>query len=185
MKLYFVTKNQGKFEEVARVLSPEITLIKKEIEILEPQIFDVFKISQFKAEQAFKVLKHPLIVDDTGVYFSCYKNFPGALARLIYEGLGIEGLMRLLKSCEDKSGYFLTVITYYDGKRIKQFSSKLEGEFKNFKFGHLKEIHLPYNLLFIPKGRRKCLAEIKQEEKDFYNQRIDCAMKLKKWLLEI
>jgi len=176
--IYLVTSNQKKFEEVKEVL-PFIERVDLDLE--EIQTNDVKEISKYKAIKAFEKIKKPVIVDDTGVLFYEYNNFPGAFAKFIAKSLGIKGFKRLLENVENKKGCFITVLTFYDGKNLIQTEGKLECEFSNFNVDEEEFLNhkLPYNLIGVING--KTIEELKKEGK-LFNQRKEAALKLKKEL---
>ena len=174
--IHFVTSNQKKFEEVREVL-PFIERINLDLE--EIQTNNIKEISKHKAIKAFEKIKKPVIVDDTGVLFYEYKDFPGTFAKFVAKSLGVKGFKRLLESAENKKGCFITVLTFYDGKNLIQTEGKLECEFSNFDVDEEKFLNhkLPYNLIGIING--KTIEELKNEGK-LFNQRKEAALKLKK-----
>ena len=176
--IFFVTSNQKKFEEVKEVL-PFIERVDLDLE--EIQTNDIREISKYKAIKAFEKIRKPVIVDDTGVLFYEYDNFPGAFAKFIAKSLGVKGFKRLLQSAKNKKGCFITVLTFYDGKNLIQVEGKLECEFSNFNVDEKEFLNhkLPYNLIGTIGG--KTIEELKKEGK-LINQRKEAALKLKEKL---
>jgi len=176
--IHFVTSNQKKFEEVREVL-PFIERIYLDLE--EIQTNDLYEISKHKAIEAYKKIKKPVIVDDTGVLFYEYSNFPGAFAKFIAKSLGIKGFKRLLENAKTQKGCFITVLTYYDGKNLIQTEGRLECEFSNFNVDEEEffKDKLPYNLIAVVDG--KTIDELKREGKIF-NQRKEASKKMKEKL---
>jgi XTP/dITP diphosphohydrolase len=179
MKIYFVTSNSKKFEQVKEVL-PSIERIDLDLE--EIQTNDLSEISKYKAIKAFEKIKKPVIVDDTGVLFYEYNNFPGALAKFVATSLGLKGLKRLLENADNKKGCFITVLTYYDGKNLIQKEAKLECDFNYFNIDEKEFLNdkLPYNL--IATINNVPLNELKKQGKLRTNQRKEAALKLKEEL---
>ncbi len=180
-KLIFVTSNKHKEREINTVLSAYGVQIKrKQLNIQEPDLGSLEKVAEIKAKQAFEQLGVPLIVEDTGVYFNAYNEFPGLFAKRIFLGIGLSGLLKLLEG-KKRTGYFKVAITYIWSKgKYKTFVGKLEGKFD-------KKIHnknapvLPYEKLFIPKGKKLALAETPREEKNSFSHRAIATNKFGKW----
>lgn len=98
--VFYATTNTGKFEEVKRFIDqhdPTIELKQFDGDLPEIQTMDQEEIAIDKAKQAWKVLKKPVLVDDSGVFFSRYKNFPGTLSKFVFHGIGYDGILKLTK----------------------------------------------------------------------------------------
>lgn len=61
----------------------------------EPQTLDEPKVITYKALEAWKIFRRPLIVDDAGFYLEEYECFPGPLAKPTVISLGWEGMLKL------------------------------------------------------------------------------------------
>ena len=180
-KLILVTGNKHKYEEIKDILGKPIKLTQKNLAIEEPDLNTIEDIARYKAKQAFSKLKKPIIVEDTGVYFSDYKNFPGHLAKRVFEGIGFNGLLALVKAGKKKQGYFKTIICYKDKKQEKLFSGIMQGKLLT----KLRKEHadrLPYEKLFVPKGKNKAISEMSKAEKNKISHRAKATVKLKKFL---
>ncbi len=184
MKLYFVTSNEHKVEEVAHVLVPYgIEVRQVHQELAEPDLGSQEKVALYKAEQAYALVKKPVIVEDTGIYFKAYRDFPGIFAKRIYNGIGLKGLLKLLKGV-DRRVVFKVVIVLQWGKTVRQrkvFVGTLSG-----KMAH--GVHKPsarrlaYEKLFIPDGYSKTIVEMPLSEKNKFSHRAIAAHKLARWL---
>ena len=98
-ELYIATGNDGKFEETESFLTnklPSIRVLKASIPFVEVQSDDQQEIVLDKARQAWQQLQKPFLVEDAGILFDRYKNFPGPLTKFVYQGIGIEGLLKLV-----------------------------------------------------------------------------------------
>ncbi len=184
MKLYFVTTNEHKVEEVSHVLEPYgIAVEQVHQELAEPDVGSQEKVALYKAEQAYARLKKPVIVEDTGVYFKAYHDFPGIFAKRIYLGIGFKGLLKLLKG-EDRRAMFKVVIVLQWGKRKHQrklFVGTLRGRMgSKLKKPHSKR--LAYEKLFIPAGYSKAIVEMPLSEKNKFSHRAVATHKLARWL---
>ncbi|MCX8158105.1 MAG: hypothetical protein N3D73_00360 [Candidatus Diapherotrites archaeon] len=181
-ELFFVTGNKHKFQEIKSILK-NINLKQIDIKISEPDLKEE-EVALHKAREAFKKIKKPLIVEDTGVYFSAYRNFPGNLAKRVYESIGFKGLIALLKSTKNKKGYFKTVICYKDAKREKIFLGKMRVKFLTKIVAKHKD-RLPYEKIAYHEKLKKVICDLKKEEKNKISHRAKAARKLEKWLMKI
>ncbi|MBU2100072.1 non-canonical purine NTP pyrophosphatase [Candidatus Micrarchaeota archaeon] len=181
MELYFVTGNKHKVQEIQKVLGKKIQLIQKKLEIKEPALNSIEKIAKIKAVQAFKKIGKPLITEDTGIYFNAFKNFPGTEPKREFEKLDFKGLLEKLKG-KKRNAFFITAICFVDAKgKRKTFSGKLHGRITEKVFYEKKDV-LPYEKIFIPKGKKRVLAFYSRKTKNKFSHRAKAARKLKKFL---
>jgi len=160
-ELLFITGNKSKFREVQQILYEEgkITVKKKKLEILEPKFKSLKETSLYKAKEAFKILKVPLITDDTGIIFEEYGNFPGPYSRLFYEMVGFKGIMNILRGC-NRNAYYRSIITYTDDGRIfEQFEGCYHGKIATEVSKTIDE-YFPYDAIFIPNDINKIRSEL-------------------------
>ena len=168
--IHFVTGNKGKFAEVTNFITTLnnenigriITIKQSPLELLEPQSLDILEISRFKAKYAWDILKLPLIVDDGGIYFTAYNQFPGALAKYVNYGIGIKGMLKLLE--DDPKAEFRSVITYTkDGENFHSFEGICPGSvIIPDDIAHI-DPDLPYTGLFHPDGQNGSLESLKKQ----------------------
>ena len=161
-EIYFVTGNSGKFKEVKTYIEkyvPEIELTQFKADIPEIQSMDQKEICIDKALKAWEILKKPLIVDDGAIYFEKYNKFPGTMTKYVYEGLGFDGIFKLIE--DGDKAYFLLQIAYIKNpENIISFEGKSEGIIKKFeKF--TGDPSLPYASFFIPNGSSKFYEELR------------------------
>lgn len=185
MQLYIATTNQKKINEISAALQGlPVELVPIEIEFDEWQTDDMEAISRSKAAQAFEIVRQPVIVDDSGNYIAKYRNFPGVYAKPVYDGIGYEGLRRLID--EGDEGYFQTVISYMDDQLQEpcSFVGRLEGTFSltNTQWPTIDE-KMPYNFIFKMKDESRFNSDLPFEEFAARNQRGMAARLLREFLL--
>lgn len=161
MKVAYVTGNNGKFEEVKTYLSHMNSAVDLEqvcLPIIEVQSMDQRFVAVDKARQAFAKLQRPLIVDDAAIYFEKYNQFPGVLTRYVYEGIGMNGILKLVEPGD--RAYFLLYLVYIDALGQETvFEGRTDGQvvvppvFKAHK-------DLPFDDIFLPDGSSKSYAEL-------------------------
>ncbi len=195
--IYFVTSNEHKIAEakaIARQLAPFVEILPYSIDLEEPRgTFE--EISKAKAQQAFKVLGKPLFVEDAGIIidaFSSKHQFPGPYSRLVYETLGLKGVLGALegkgaKTKEERRARFISVITYTeDGKAFHQFKGTLEGYIAD-------DIYTPpegqwqgmfYDKIFIPEGYSKTISLLGEKVKNSISHRRRALEAFLSWLAE-
>lgn len=168
MKIYFITTNKHKLRESRQILK-EHEILNKRLELSEIQA-DPIQIAVHKANEAYKKLKKPCFVDDSGLCFNALNGLPGEYVKFFLEKLGAKKLCKLLDGFKDKSAYALCVIAYHDGKKVRAFSGRVDGKIveprgmSNFgKFG--------WDPIFLPDGYNKTFAQMKPEEKNKISHR--------------
>lgn len=187
MELIFATGNKHKVQEIKKILGKKaktkqekIQLKQINLKINEPKINSIEKIAEAKAKQAFKKIKKPLITEDTGIYFTALKNFPGTEPKRQFKRLGFNGLLKKLEG-KKRNAYYKTVICFFDGKKTKTFTGKLHGKITEKIYLENKDV-MAYEKIFIPKGKKRVLAFFSRESKNKFSHRAKAAEKLKKFL---
>jgi len=178
--LPIVTTNEDKYNEIAKILNNNgIKTNQKKIELSETGD-TLEEVAKGKAKDAYRKVKKPLIVEDTGIFFTAYRNFPGLFAKRMYIALGFSGLMKLLKG-RSRKAYFKTVICYYNGKKMKIFTGRLEGTIgKKIQARH-NRAKLPYERIFSPIGTKNTLSQISVKEKNKISHRAKATKKFARW----
>jgi len=182
-KLIFASTNKHKFHEISMIAKEfNFKLELKKIKLIENEANSLEEIAINKAKQAFEKIRKPLIVEDTGVFFEAYNNFPGLYPKRIYLALGFKGLLYLIKPLKNKKAYFKTSICYIKGKnKFKVFSGILKGKLTNKVYDKEKNV-LPYEKIFKPQNYKITLSSIPREEKNSFSHRAKAARKLFNWL---
>lgn len=161
-KLYYVTSNSGKFQEVHQYLAkytPEIELEQLAFDIEEIQTDDQMKIAIDKAKKAWDFVKKPLLLDDAGIYFNRYTKFPGTMSKFVSMGIGFEGMKRIFD--EGDKAYFLLYMIYIDGPDSYQiFEGRCDGYLTKPEFFDAHP-SLPYDAYFIPNNETLTYAQIR------------------------
>lgn len=183
MKLAFVTTNRHKFEEVRNILSEfGIDVEWKDINLPEPD-GDIDSVAKEKAKYASSRLNKVAVVDDTGVFFEAYDDFPGSRPKFVFNSIGYDGIMRLLKG-KSRKAYFRTVVGYCEpGKKPIVFDGIMRGEITENIFDEDKDV-LPYMRIFVPEGYKKVISSFTLEEKNRISHRAKAFRKLGEYLSE-
>ncbi len=170
MSIIYVTSNKGKYLNVKNHFDKHnLKLDYFSYDLDEPNINDIEIISKSKVTQAYKILKKPCFVADSGFYIEDYPNnpnYPGAFVKRSGISSDIEKLLDDLKEIKNRKAYFLDCLTYYDGVEYHTFYGKSEGIISYEKRGTKTEKSLS-NLwyVFIPKNHTKTLAEMDDYER--------------------
>ncbi len=182
--LAVVTGNEGKFMEIKSVLS-ELGIGCYQHKAQLNEFGDTLEeVVRHKAEQAWELVKAPLIVDDTGMFFEAYKDFPGHLSKRVFNSIGYEGLFKLLEN-KSRKAYFKTLICYTKTENdLMLFEGTLKGKItENVHDGGLPGF--PYDRIFIPDGFDKPFSYMPLAERTRIDHRSDAVRKFVNHLIKV
>ncbi len=184
MKIIIATGNHDKFSEIRNVLNSHgITVVHRPMNIKEGDFETLEQTAIAKAKRAFEIAKEPVLVDDTGIFFSAYKNFPGVKAKRVFTHVGFSGLMEALQG-KDRSAYFKTVLCYAEKRdEYELFEGIMKGRIDTKIHPGSRE-KLPYERIFIPEGFQKAVSEMAGKEKEAISHRAMAAKKFTKFFCE-
>ena len=178
--LLFITGNRMKADEAREILSKfGIEVDQKSLDIVEIQDKDAEPVAREKARHAFGMVSKPIIVEDTGLYISAMKRYPGTLIKHFFDSIGPQGIIDFLVG-KDRSAEAVTVVAYCDP----------EGKVRTFRgsvFGRISEkvtkgYSFAWDTIFIPDGYERTYAEIGTEEKNSISQRRLAMENFAKWM---
>ena len=180
----FVTTNKHKFEEVKQILSEfNIEVKQLEIEKIEPRGEMMKTIAKNAAELIASKVKLPVVLEDTGIFFEAYNNFPGPLPKFVFESIGYKGILKLLEG-EKRDAYFKTVAAYCKpGEEAVLFEGISKGKI-NEKPVNLDKDVMPYERIFIPEEFEKTLSDLSRDEKNNISHRSRAFRKFGRWFSE-
>ena len=184
-KITFITTNKSKAEEINDVLKEfGFEVEQKAMEKREDKDADMEEVAKSAAKELCEQLKIPLIVEDTGLFFEAYNNFPGAQPKFVFKGIGYDGIFRLLKD-KDRGAYFETVIAYCEpGKDPVCFDGRMNGIITEKIFEPQSE-YMPYDSIFISDGIQNPNCMMSMEEKSAFSMRGKVTRKLGEYLKNI
>lgn len=125
MNFTFITGNQHKARYVAEWLGKDVPHHK--IDLDEIQTMDLRQLATRKVEQAYDVLKSPVLVEDAQLSFAALGGLPGPFIKYFVEELGLEGICHMLNSFDDRSAHAHMCYALYDGKDIRFFEGEMRG----------------------------------------------------------
>lgn len=177
MAIYFVTSNEWKFREASEILEG---LVKKRVKINELQSVEVRDVVLAKVNEAYKEIRKPVIVEDTGLYLDALDGFPGALIKLMEDRMGLGGICRLVKRYGNRKATAKTIIAFYDGRKVRLFESSARGTIISRPRG---KMGFGFDFIFLPNGSKKVMAEMNIHEKNLFSARGKSFRKLKRYLV--
>lgn len=117
----FVTSNAGKFATAAEHLARVgVDLEQVRLDLDEIQSGSVRQVALHKAQQAFRAIRRPLLVEDSGFYIDEFDGFPGPLVKHLVNAIGAEGMARLADLTKTRRCHFEGVLVYVDADGVQR-----------------------------------------------------------------
>ncbi|SES67530.1 dITPase [Methanococcoides vulcani] len=178
-KMVFVTGNKGKFGEAKEILAAkEIELIQNTDGYPELQEDDLEPIAAYGAKWAAEKLKHPVMVDDSGLFINTLNGFPGPYSAFVEDNLGNQKVLKLMEGEKDRSAVFKSVIGYCEpGGESSVFTGTVEGK---IAFEERGTGGFGYDPIFEYEG--KTFGELGTEVKNTISHRRRALDKFFEWL---
>ena len=179
VKITFITNTAGKAREAQEILGKNFMVTHKKVDLDEIQTIDGKKVIEKKAREAFSILKGPVLVEDTSLYFNAWKGLPGALVRWFLDAVGCEGICKMMKNEKNRTAYAESAMAFYDGKNMKTVTGRVDGRVPIIPRG---DKGFGWDPIFIPNGYKKTFAEMGMEEKSKISMRKKALEKLRSYL---
>jgi inosine triphosphate pyrophosphatase len=174
-QLTFVTGNKGKLAEVKAILDgvADVTNEKVDLPELQGRPHDVAKE---KARTAYRLLKRPVMTEDTSLCFCAMNDLPGPYIKWFLEDLGLVGLNKMLVGFESKKAYAQCIFTVVRGEDdIVVYEGRC--------YGTIVMPQGPENFgwdpVFMPDGSDKTFAEMSKDAKNEVSHRARALAKLR------
>lgn len=126
-------------------------------------------MAEYKIIEAYKLIKKPIIVEDTSLHLEAWNSFPGALIKWFEEYLGTQGILNLIQN-KSRNAEAKCVIAYFDGEEISFFEGSIKGQITEERKGENK-LDFGFDPIFIPEGYEKTFAELGEEKQKISHRR--------------
>ena len=168
-RIYFVTSNSRKVYSLQRRLKDlPYDIVQKNIKLNEIQSDSIKEVAIAKANFAYKKLKKPLIVNDSGLVIPELNNFPGPYTKYVTNTIGNKGILKLLENNLQRSAYTTQTLVYID-EYAKQyvFEDRVWGSIANYENNIETDVNWGkiWNI-FIPKGADNVQSALSEKEYD-------------------
>jgi len=162
----FVTTNSGKVESLRNKLGNEVILKQVSLSLPELQFDTGSEVVLWKVKEAYKILKVPLLVQDSSFHINAFNGFPGSYIKYVLKTIGIKGILEIMSNKADRSCYFEDAIGYTEnGKDVKVFVSLNKGKLsKKIDKVNNKQKWSDLWKIFIPTGTKRTLSSLTKEE---------------------
>ncbi len=165
MKLTLVTGNRHKLAEARRVAG--VDLDGCEIDLPEIQGLDLEEVLRAKAEEAWRRLAQPLVVEETGLALAALNGFPGPLVKWMLQAVGATGIARTALALGEARAEAQCLLLYRDGARTVLGRGATAGTLVSPR----GEGGFGWDPVFLPDGEQRTYAELAPERKDAIGHR--------------
>ena len=181
MKITFVTGNQNKVKEFKQILEPEIKVEQLDYNYLEMRSDSPEEIAKLAAKQMAEKFQKPVVVEDSGLFITALKDFPGTSSAYIHKRIGLKGILKLMEGAEDRTALYKSAVAFCEptkrpisflGTENGTISTEIKGE---YGFGH--------DPIFIPKDSEQTYGQMTNVE-ELKNFRRRAAEQLRRHLLK-
>lgn len=176
-KLTFITGNSEKAAQLSRHLDYKVD--HKKLDVHEIQSLDLEEVATHKAQEAYKLMGSPVLVEDTALTFDALGSLPGPLIKWFLESLGNDGIVKLLDGYNDRSVTAEVCFALCDEKGVKIFGGEVEGVVAPKPRG---EKGFGWDPIFIPKGYEQTWGEMDDGQQKETSMRRIALKKLQAYL---
>jgi XTP/dITP diphosphohydrolase len=122
----------------------------------------------------------PVFVEDAGLFVDSLQGFPGPYSRYVYDTVGVDGILKLMKKIENRSAHFQSVIAFSSPEEQPVcFVGKVEGKISLQKQG---TEGFGYDPIFEPlEGDGRTFAEMTTAEKNRFSHRAEALRMFAEW----
>ncbi len=164
-RLYFVTASENKFNDYQFLLGKLANLVWFRYNVEDVVTTDIDILLRRKVMAIRPLLPYlPFLVEQTNLMIRTWRNLPGNVAGLFIDGVGVEGICKMLQPFEDRTATAVTKLAYHspDG-RVAVFTGQLSGTIAPKPAG---QPIFGWDAIFIPSGHDRTLAEMSLEQRN-------------------
>jgi len=159
MEVYLCTRNRWKIEIARRAIEEKYGILVKptDVKVSELQHDDPEVIAKVSAKEAYHLLGGPVIKCDSGLRISALGGFPGPYSNYVERTLGVDGLLQVCDTLEDRSASIYSVVAFCDERLSPvSFYGETPGTVVKERRGGNGYF---FDFIFVPQGFRRTLAE--------------------------
>ncbi|MEM9292842.1 MAG: non-canonical purine NTP pyrophosphatase [Acidobacteriota bacterium] len=164
-----VTGNRHKLEEARRLLGAAgEDLDSAAVDLPEIQSLDLQEVLSAKAEEAYRRLGRPVVVEDTGLGLHAFGGFPGPFIKWMLEAAGLETLARSAHALGDPRATVRCGLHYRDHQGSVVAIAEVTGSLTATPQG---DGGFGWDPIFQPRGEGRTYAEMDTGSKDALGHR--------------
>ena len=185
-KILIGTHNQGKFKEIAYLLSKKYKKISPlKLKVKSPKEIGKTFISnsKIKAKYFSKFVNYPVISDDSGLCIKTLNDKPGIYSARLAKKYGsflkaMNFILKKMKNKKNRSAYFICSLSYkFPRQKIITVTGKIHGTISKKILGNNG---FGYDPIFIPNTYKKTFGQFSKLKKMKMDHRFIAFKKLKK-----
>jgi XTP/dITP diphosphohydrolase len=168
--LTFITSNKGKLAEASARLRPlGFTVVQNNLGYPEIQADTLQEVARYGVDCVRQQLQTAFFLEDSGLFISALKGFPGVYSKFVYQTIGLPGVLGLLEQATDRSAVFRSVIAYAQpGRDTELYIGECNGIITREPRG---TGGFGYDPIFIPLEWTRTFAEVSTQEKNTVSHR--------------
>lgn len=157
MQILFVTSNKGKVRNAREALRKyNVSVRQFNMNLVESRSENPSIIAQEKAKQAFRLLRKPVMVEDSGFFIKALGGFPKTHVRFSLATLGVENILQMLKGKKDRWAEWKMTVAFADvSGRCKLFTFREHGEIASTLRPKKRPVMSDYWRIYIPKMKKE------------------------------
>ena len=155
-KIFFITSNAHKFSEAQKLLKKcGISIKRKNLHLEEVRAQECSEVAKACAIEAYKRIRKPLFVEDSGLFIKSLNGFPGVYSASVLQKIGLRGILALLKG-KRRDAEFMCAICYVDNSKLVQICKRCKGKISKMPSGRKG---FGYDPIFVPQGGKLTFAQ--------------------------
>ncbi len=158
-EITFITSHPKKAEELSWHLGYPV--VHHKLDLPEIQSLDPREVVRLKAQEAYRQLQRPVLVEDYSIRFEALGRLPGPLIKWFLQELQPEGMCRLLDGNTSRAAIAQTCFALCDQTETRVFDGMMEGTITAKPRG---DHGYGTDSVFIPKGWTKTWGEMTKDE---------------------
>ena len=177
MIIHILTSNEGKFREMKKMVEPlGHSVVREDIHYPEVQADSLKQVVEYGIEWILQNDRqewmddpgHGFIIDDSGIFISALKDFPGVYSKYAFYTIGNTGILRLMQGMENREARFRTSLMFHYKGKNHYFEGECSGNIINEERG---KQGFGYDPIFVPDGSEKTFAEMDTQGKNRFSHR--------------
>jgi XTP/dITP diphosphohydrolase len=185
-RLTFVTGNAGKLAELRAMLAPlGVEVAQDRRGYPEVQASTLREVAEAGARHLLASgLAPPFVLEDSGLFVSALKGFPGVYSRHALDTIGLPGLLQLMApvELESRGAAFQACLLYVDAAgSMHAFEGACAGRIADRAAG---SGGFGFDPVFVPRGHERTFAEVPAAEKAALSHRGQAVRRLVSFLEE-